>query len=95
LYGLSNYRNLQKKENWKKLYQYIYASTSGKAHPIAHEMSGLMLGSGLFQLLQLCWLCMKYRHIIYWNGNARGAKGLLRGFFYPFIFSYNNVQYDL
>lgn len=95
IYGWKNYRTLQNKENWKKLYTFIYNSTSGSKHPIAHKMSHLMLSHGLIPLLKLCRICMKHRDSIYWNGNAKGFMGKVRSFAYPLIFTFNNIQYDL
>jgi len=95
LYGLRNYHTLQQKDTWKSLYRHIYASTSEDFLPLSHEMSHLMLQKDFFSLLRLCWLCMKHRHTIYYNGNAKGISGIIRSFFYPLIFSYNNVQYDI
>ena len=95
VYGWKYYRELQKKENWKKLYNFIYSSTSKEKQPLAHKMSGLMQKKGIFPLLHLCWLCMKHRDSIYWNGNAKGLMGKIRSFAYPLIFTINNVQYDL
>ena len=95
LYGLRNYRALQQKESWNLLYKYIYDSTSNSFQPLAHTMSGLMLKKSIFALLHLCYLCMKHRHTIYYNNNAKGLSGIIRSFFYPFIFSYNNIQFDL
>lgn len=94
-FGISNYTRLQRKVNWQKLYRYVYTNTSVAKHQLAHEMSGLMLKSGLTSMIHLCILCMRHKDTIYYNGNAHGWKGQIRSFFYPFIFTYNNVQYDL
>lgn len=95
VYGWQNYHLLQKKRNWQKLYTYIYDHTSLSFHPLAHKMSGLMLCPGLLSLLRLCYICLKHRDSIYWNGNAKGVMGKVRSFAYPLIFTVNNVQYDL
>lgn len=95
LYGPTNYRTLQGKENWKRLYTFIAERTSRQKQPLAHRMAKLMLKRSGTALLRLCWLCMKHRDTIYWNGNAKGVMGKVRSFAYPFIFAYNNVQYDL
>lgn len=94
-YGCRNYHALQQKDHWKALYRHILEATSQDFHPLAHRMCGLMLNPSPLALLELCWLCMRHRQEIYWNGNAKGWKGWIRSFFYPFIFAYNNVQYDL
>ncbi len=95
IYGLKNYHFLQQKGTWEALYRHIYASTSADFLPLAHNMSRLMLQKSFPALLHLCWLCMKHRRTIYYNGNAKGISGAIRSFFYPFIFSYNNIQYDI
>lgn len=92
--GLSNYRRLQKKENWQQLYTFIYRE-SKNCQPLAHKMAGLMLRKGMVSLVKLCYLCAKNRKTIYYNEGAKGVKGIVRSFFYPFIFTYHNVQYDL
>lgn len=94
-YGLRNYRRLQEKPNWKALYTYIYFHTKTPRHRRAHAMARCLLSRRLTALLQLCTICMIYRKSIYYSKNQRGAKGLLRSFFYPFIFAYGNIQYDL
>lgn len=95
VYGWQSYRLLQKKDNWKRLYTYIYDHTSLSFQPLAHKMSELMLYPGLLSLLRLCCICLKHRDSIYWNGNAKGFMGKVRSFAYPLIFTVNNVQYDL
>lgn len=95
VYGWKYYRDLQRKRNWQELYAFIHRSTSKDKQPLAHKMSGLMLRKGVVPLLRLCWLCMKHRDSIYWNGNAKGLMDKVRSFAYPLIFTVNNVQYDL
>lgn len=92
--GYANYRQLQGKRNWQKLYQYI-CERSATTQPLAHRMAGLMLRKDLWALVQLCLICARHRDSIYYNGNAKGLMGWIRGFFYPLIFTYHNVQYDL
>lgn len=95
-YGYSNYRYLQKKENWKRLYSFIYTSTKDKKKfAIPCKMSYLMLQDDIFSLMKLCYICAKRRHTTYYLNNVHGIMGLIRGFFYPFIFAYNNTSYDL
>lgn len=95
LQGWGNYRRLQLTENWQRLYHIIYEGTRRPELQTAHRMAGLMLSRSPLALLQLCWLCMKHRRKIYPNGGQGGLKGMIRGFFYPFIFAYDNIQYDL
>lgn len=95
LYGFGNYRRMQKKENWQRLYRYIYEKTRGGRLTTEHRMCRMMLSSNPFSLFHLCTACMKYRKEIYYNNSSEGLKGIVRGFFYPLIFVYKNVQYDL
>lgn len=94
LYGISNFRRLQKKANWQRLYTYIYKHTEGEQFGLAHRMTHCMLHRSLWSLLQLCYLCMQHGSRVYYRKNQRGIMGKVRSFCYPFIFSYNNVQYD-
>ncbi len=95
LQGWTNYRRLQRTDNWQRLYRRIYDGTLRPDLRTAHRMAGLMLSPSPWALLQLGWLCMKHRHKVYPDGGKGGIKGMVRGFFYPFIFAYNNIQYDL
>ncbi len=94
LYGISNYRRLQKKENWRRLYTYIYTHTGDGKFAVAHRMAHCMLQHNLFSLFRLCCLCLKHGDKIYYNKNQKGIMGKVRSFCYPLIFSYNNMQYD-
>ena len=58
-------------------------------------MAKLMLDKNIISLIKLCVLCAKHRKTIYYNEASNGIIGLFRSFFYPFIFAYNNIQYDL
>lgn len=95
LYGWGNYRRLQRKENWQLLYRRIEDRAIAPELSTARRMAGLMRSRRCMDLLRLCWLCMKYRRKIYPGGGQGGVKGMVRGFFYPFIFAYDNIQYDL
>lgn len=94
LYGIANYRRLQKKDNWKRLYGYIYAHTQDPSMTVAHRMCGYMLHRSLWSLFLLCRLCLKYGDRIYYRKKQTGLMGKVRAFCYPLIFSYNNMQYD-
>ena len=94
LYGIRNFRRLQKKPNWQRLYTFIYEHTEEERFRLAHRMTRCMLSHRLVSLLQLCWLCMRHGDSVYYRKNAKGIMGKVRSFCYPLIFSYNNVQYD-
>ena len=73
-------------------------STTTPPHPqyrLAHRMCRSMLSSSPLALLRLCLICLRHRQTIYYHPNLHGLRGCIRGFFYPFIFAYGNVQYDL
>lgn len=93
-YGIRNYRRLQKKPVWKRLYTYIYDNTASERHAVAHRMSGLMLRGDLLSLLRLCIICLKRGDSIYYSKGQKGLMGAIRKFAYPLIFSYNNICYD-
>ena len=94
VYGIRNYRRLQKKPVWKRLYTYIYDNTTLERHAVAHRMSRLMLHGGLLSLFKLCLICLKYGDSIYYSKGQKGMRGAIRKFAYPLIFSYNNISYD-
>lgn len=59
-------------------------------------MSGLMLKTGLVSLVRLMWLCMRHRAEVYPDpSRTRGMMGRVRGFFFPFIYSYRCSTFDL
>lgn len=94
-YGWANYHRLQQKPHWRTLYQYIYDHTTAPQYRLAHQMCRSMLSSSPLALLRLCLICLRHRQTIYYHQNLHGLRGCIRGFFYPFIFAYGNVQYDL
>ena len=93
-YGLANYRRLQQQPNWKMLYTYIYEHTRDVKFSLSHRMARYMLSSNPFSLFSLCCLCLKHGDKIYYSKGQKGVMGKVRQFFYPFIFSYNNMQYN-
>ena len=93
LYGIRNYRRLQKLPNWRMLYGYIYKNTREKRFALAHQMTGLMLHRSLMALFCLCRLCLKHGDQIFNGKNRKGILDKIRAFFYPLTFSYNNIQY--
>lgn len=94
LHGISSYRRLQKKPNWTRLYTHIYERSTAPHLRLMHTISGLMLSRNPLSLLRLCWICLIHRRTIYFNEGAHGIMGLIRGFCWPLIFAYKNVQYD-
>lgn len=96
LYGWKNYRSLQKDPVWNPLYSFLYSKTKGKTkYKRVHTMTSYMLSRSPLSLVWLCWSCMLHRDIIYPQKTIKGFMGIVRGFFYPFIFAYNNYQYKL
>lgn len=95
IHGLRHYRTLQTKPVWKRLYTYIYDKTGTAGLQTEHRMSRWMLSPGPTALLRLCMTCMKYRRETYSNAAAtNGVMGRIRGFFYPFIFAFNNTEFE-
>ena len=94
LYGIANYRRLQKLPNWKMLYTYIYRNTREPRFALAHQMARYMLHRNLLALFCLCYLCLKHGDKIYYSKNQKGLMGKVRSFCYPLIFAYRNTQYS-
>lgn len=94
IYGIRNFRRLQRKPNWIRFYTYIYEHTGGEKHALAHRMAKCMLDESLLSLFRLCIDCYKHGDSIYYSKGQKGLKGAIRKFCYPLIFAYNNVQYD-
>ena len=93
LHGPSNYFKLQRKENWKKLYQHIYDHTDKIKFPLEHKTCKLLLDEGKWtSLIRLCFICLKHYKTIYPD---RERANKTRGVLYPFIFAYHNTNYDL
>lgn len=96
LYGYRNYRRLQQAPAWRPLYKFIQSRSAGSARLcLMHKMSGLMLSHSPLALLRLCAICMAHRKSIYPDRHQAGIMGMVRGFAYPFIFAYNNYQYNM
>jgi glycosyltransferase involved in cell wall biosynthesis len=94
LYGITNYYRLHRKKKWGMLYSYILKHANPIEHQPAYNMCKCMLSYNPFALLRLCCYCLKYRETIYPSRNVKGAMGVIRSFFYPFIFSFQNVRYE-
>lgn len=95
-YGFASYRRLQQKPAWKAFYTFIYTHTTDASEDGVHTMSRLMLSRNPLSLLRLCLICLKRRKDIYPSEKGcQGIAGLVRGFFFPFIFAYHNTSFDL
>lgn len=93
LHGPANYFGLQKKKNWKLFYQYIYDHTGKKKFPLEHKVCKLLLDKGRWlSLIRLCFICLLHYKTVYPD---KKRANRIRGFLYPFIFSYHNTSYDL
>ena len=92
--GIRCFFKLQKNESWQCFYQNVYNRTSEKKHPVLHEITELFDSRNPFELIKLCFLCMKYRRLVYpLPHTSKGFLFAIRGFFSPFICSYYNIQF--
>lgn len=95
LSGFVNYRRLQQKAAWKTLYTFIHEHSADNPRlALAHRMSGYMLSSSLPSLLKLCSLCLKHGSNVYSSKGQKGLMGKVRAFCYPFIFAYQNYNFE-
>ena len=92
--GLTNYRILQQKPRFRKFYETIYDMTKDSAFSMEHTMCEYLLSKRLTDLFKLCCICCSHRSDIYPSNNIKGWRGAIRGFFYPFIFSYHCTLFD-
>ncbi len=77
------------------LYTHIAQATAGRPDlALPHRMASLMLRPGLPALLRLCRLCLRHP-VTPPPARARGWRGAIRGFFYPFIFAWHCSQFDM
>lgn len=90
--GYQRYRQLQQTDNWKKVYTLVYEHT-GQQQALVHRLSQLLLDRSPWALLQLCWLCMKHRELIYPSRNTHGVMGRVRSFCFPIIHAYYTDMY--
>ena len=96
LYGYQAFRKMQGKMAFINLYSKIAESTSDQRFVVAHRLSTLMLRKGFLSFLELCFTCMHNRAKIYPKPEkTRGLIGVIRGFFFPCIWSYHNSDFDL
>lgn len=91
LYGLRNLTQLKKKKAWTLFYSAIVHSDD--ANDLVRKIASLQLRSDYISLLRFCVLCLKNNRLIY--PNLHKGNNRIRGFFYPFIFSYNNCCFNL
>lgn len=95
LLGLCHYRRLQRKPKWRRFYAHVSERAALAGYPVECRMARWMLSPGLLPLLRLCLCCMRYRRATYYDAaKAGGLMGLVRGFFYPFIFAFRNADFD-
>ena len=93
-YGIGNFRRLQRKPNWIRMYTYVLQHSGSGNTALGHRMAGYMLSRSMWSLLRLCLICLKHGDRIYYNKGQKGLMGAIRKFCYPLIFSYNNTKYD-
>lgn len=86
IFGYIHYRRLQKQQSFIRFYETIHERSKGR-NELCHTISKLLLSPGIIPLIRLCFLCMTHRDTIY-PTKTKGIKGMMRGFFYPFIHSY-------
>ena len=91
LCGIRNLAQLRKKKAWTIFYSSIVQAKY--ANDLVRKIASLLLCSDYISLLRLCILCSKNSHLIY--PNLSKSNNRIRGFFYPFIFSYNNCSFNL
>ena len=95
LYGLKNLIRLRKKSTWKWFYSAII--NYDHSNKLVNEFAYLLLQTDIVSLFKLFFLCSRKCQLIYPNINNEKVTFItyFRGFFYPFIFSYNNCNFDL
>lgn len=95
LLGWKDYRNLQKRELWQKLYTYLHEQTgNNNEFALVHQLTGLMTKRGCISMLKLCWLCMKHTDLVHGKKHPNRFMARLRGFFYPMIWAYSTTNFD-
>lgn len=95
LYGIANLRQLQSKKSFQEFYSYIYQQANGPRYHLVRRISSLLLKKDSISLLQLCFLCLKHKKTIYYYPDQKGIMSYVRAFFYPFIYAYSNVYFEL
>lgn len=85
--GIRLYLHWLKNKHRNEIYNYLYRATDQDRFQVAHRFCELLLRKDFVSIFQLCRLCQKYRHRIYFNQDVNGFVGWVRGFFFPFIYS--------
>ena len=96
LYGLRNLKQLKRKKAWTLFYSTIVAYDV--PDNLAKKCAFLLLSNKWSSLLKLCVICSQNYGLIYPKSSNKRTNlivSYLRGFFYPFIFSYNNCSFSL
>lgn len=92
LYGCRYLRRMQATPAFQQYYGEV-ARRSKDKNALVYKMCRLMQSKGLLSLLELCFLCLKHRKTVY-PTETHGMSGMVRGFFYPFIYAYHNDWFD-
>ena len=93
LHGLKEYRKWLKDDNRRTIYTHLQQVTADGRNPLVHRFCELLLKEDLLSILRLCRLCQKHRNKIYFNKDAKGLIGWIRGFFFLMIYSCSMFPY--
>lgn len=88
--GHGEFRKLQQNSSFRQLYSYLQQATRASKFQSEHQLCSLLLASGPWAYIKLCFFCMAYYREVYPTPQPKGIKGLLRGFFFPAIFAYHS-----
>lgn len=95
IYGWKDYRDLQKRDLWKKFYGYIKEQTNHQEEfKLVNQLTTLLLKKDIISLLHLCCLCMKYSDLVHGKKHPNQIVAKIRGFFYPMIWAYSTTNFD-
>ena len=95
IYGFMKFREQQRLTTWHFFYSYIHQHTGADKPPLTYRLRGLLLKKNLWSLFQLCMLCMRFKHLIYFYPQQKGLISYLRSFCYPMIRAYGNTYFYL
>lgn len=90
--GWGEFARLRRNPSWRRLYEFIYRSTSPDVHPEAHALCGALLGRD-GGLLRLCRLCAKWRADIYPRKGEPRWLNALRAFCWPAIYAHADISF--